>query len=74
MHVVKGQEFCGLGFPKIDCLACLDFDFVRAEGYVFAHVADEGLIDGCAGSLLRYRKRIGADHIAVITDVKKKHR
>jgi membrane complex biogenesis BtpA family protein len=47
--------------------------FVRVEGFVFAHVADEGLIDGCAGDLLRYRRAIGADHVAVLADVKKKH-
>jgi hypothetical protein len=47
--------------------------FVRAEGYVFAHVADEGLIEASAGELLRYRRAIGAEHIAVITDIKKKH-
>ena len=27
--------------------------FVRAEGFVFSHVADEGWLDGCAGPLLR---------------------
>ena len=27
--------------------------FVRAEGFVFSHVADEGWMDGCAGPLLR---------------------
>lgn len=48
-------------------------DFVRVEGFVFGHVADEGYIDSCAGTLLRYRKKIGADHIAVYTDIKKKH-
>lgn len=48
-------------------------DFVRAEGFVFAHVADEGLIDGCAGQIMRYRRQIGADDILVLTDVKKKH-
>lgn len=48
-------------------------DFVRAEGFVFAHVADEGLIDGCAGELMRYRRQIGADNILVLTDIKKKH-
>ena len=48
-------------------------DFVRVEGYVFAHVADEGLIDGCAGEIIRYRRNIGADHIPVLTDIKKKH-
>lgn len=48
-------------------------DFVRVEGFVFAHVADEGFIDGCAGELLRYRRQIGGDHILVLADVKKKH-
>src|SRR4030095_15464305 len=47
--------------------------FVRVEGYVFAHVADEGLIEASAGVLMRYRRAIGADHIRVFADVKKKH-
>src|SRR5262249_58014837 len=53
-------------------LAC-DASFVRVEGFVFAHVADEGLIESSAGTLLRYRRAIGADHIRVFADVKKKH-
>jgi membrane complex biogenesis BtpA family protein len=47
--------------------------FVRVEGYVFAHVADEGLIQSSAGELLRYRRAIGADRIRVFADIKKKH-
>jgi membrane complex biogenesis BtpA family protein len=47
--------------------------FVRVEAFVFAHVADEGLLEACAGPLLRYRRAIGAEHIAVFADVKKKH-
>ena len=53
-------------------LAC-DAQFVRVEGYVFAHVADEGVIESSAGSLLRYREQIGASHIKVLADIKKKH-
>ncbi len=53
-------------------LAC-DASFVRAEGFVFAHVADEGLIEASAGPLLRYRRAIGASHVRVFADVKKKH-
>lgn len=53
-------------------LAC-GANFVRVEGFVFAHVADEGLIEASAGDLLRYRRAIGADHIRVFADVKKKH-
>ena len=48
-------------------------DFIRAEGFVFGHVADEGYMDSCAGELLRYRRRIGAESIAIFTDIKKKH-
>lgn len=47
--------------------------FVRAEGFVFAHVADEGLIESDAGELLRYRRAIGAEAVRVFADVKKKH-
>ena len=53
-------------------LAC-GADFVRAEGFVFAHVADEGLIESCAGDLLRYRRAIGAERVLVFADIKKKH-
>ena len=47
--------------------------FIRAEGFVFGHLADEGYIDSQAAGLLRYRKYIGAEHIAIFTDIKKKH-
>ncbi len=48
-------------------------DFIRAEGFVFGHLADEGIFESCAGDLMRYRKIIGADNIQVFTDIKKKH-
>ncbi len=48
-------------------------DFIRAEGFVFGHVADEGYFDACAGEVLRYRRQIGADDVLVLTDIKKKH-
>jgi len=47
--------------------------FVRVEGFVFAHVADEGVIEASAGDLLRYRRAIGAEGVRVFADVKKKH-
>jgi membrane complex biogenesis BtpA family protein len=48
-------------------------DFIRVEGFVFAHIADEGFINSCAGELLRYRKAIDATQIKIFTDIKKKH-
>jgi uncharacterized protein len=56
---------------EIACAA--DLDFLRVEGYVFAHVGGAGLIEGCAGRLLRQRKERGCEHIKVFGDVKKKH-
>jgi membrane complex biogenesis BtpA family protein len=47
--------------------------FVRVEGFVFAHVADEGVMESDAGELLRYRRAIGAEDVLVFADVKKKH-
>ncbi|KAM9374094.1 LOW QUALITY PROTEIN: uncharacterized protein F13E9.13, mitochondrial-like [Phaethornis superciliosus] len=49
-------------------------DFIQAEGFVFSHVADEGIINACAGDLLRYRKQIGGENIQIFADIKKKHR
>lgn len=49
-------------------------DFVRVENFVFAQVADEGLTgEAVAGELLRYRRSIGAEHVKVLADLKKKH-
>lgn len=48
-------------------------DFIRAEGFVFSHIADEGMFNSDAGEILRYRKMINANNIKVFTDIKKKH-
>lgn len=55
--------------------AASNFNFIRAEGFVFSHIADEGLVNACAGDLLRYRKSLGgfAENIAIFCDIKKKH-
>jgi membrane complex biogenesis BtpA family protein len=50
-----------------------DLDFLRVEGYVFAHVGGAGIIEGCAGQLLRRRKELRCEQIKVFGDVKKKH-
>ena len=68
VQVLAGANHCALAVA----LAC-GASFVRVEGFVFAHVADEGIIESSAGSLLRYRRAIGADRIRVFADVKKKH-
>lgn len=75
----QSQLPCGiqiLAGANIDAMAvahAAGLDFIRAEGFAFAHVADEGIIESSAAALLRYRRQIGADRVQVWTDVKKKH-
>jgi len=67
------QILAGANIEAMAVAHACDLDFIRAEGYAFAHVADEGLIQSSAAKLLRYRKMIGATNVQVWTDVKKKH-
>lgn len=46
--------------------------FIRAEAFAYAHVADEGWLDACAGTLLRARASLHAK-VAIWADIKKKH-
>ena len=67
------QLLAGANLEAMAVAHAADLDFIRAEGYAYAHVADEGLIQSSAAKLLRYRKMIGATNVQVWTDVKKKH-
>lgn len=46
--------------------------WIRVEAFAYAHVADEGWMDACAGPLLRARAALRAE-VAVWADVQKKH-
>lgn len=52
-------------------MSLFPFERSRAEGFLFSHIADEGLLKACAGDFLRYSKQIGADHIQICTDIMK---
>ena len=67
------QVLAGANEAALAVALAAGLDFVRVEGFVFGHVADEGWIDADAGSLLRYRRQIGAEGIAIWADIKKKH-
>ena len=67
------QILAGANREALSAALAAGADFIRAEAFVFGHVADEGYMDSCAGALLRHRKAIGAEAIAVFTDIKKKH-
>jgi len=68
VQVLAGANQCAIAVAH----AC-GARFVRVEGFVFAHVADEGVIEACAGPLLRYRRAIGAERVRIFADIKKKH-
>lgn len=68
------QILAGANREALAVASAIGAAFVRVEGFVYAHVADEGLFtDADAGQLLRYRRRIGAADVAVVADIKKKH-
>lgn len=58
---------------SLEIAAEADLDYIRVEAFVFAHVGGSGVINGSAGKILRRRKELGAEHIQVFADVKKKH-
>jgi uncharacterized protein len=67
------QILAGANRASIAVAHACGASFVRAEGFVFAHIADEGFIESSAGTLLRYRRSIGADNVRIFADIKKKH-
>lgn len=67
------QILAGANLEALAVAHAAGLDFIRVEGYVFAHVADEGLIESSAARLLRYRKLLGAERVQVWADIKKKH-
>ena len=67
------QILAGANKEALAVALAAGFDFIRAEGFVFGNLADEGWMNSDAGELLRYRKQIGAEHIQIFTDIKKKH-
>ncbi|XP_059141215.1 uncharacterized protein F13E9.13, mitochondrial-like [Physella acuta] len=67
------QVLAGANKEALAVAKAAGLQFIRAEGFVFSHVADEGLMNACAGELMRFRKHINAEDVMVFTDVKKKH-
>lgn len=67
------QILAGANQASLAVAKAAKLDFIRAEGFVFGHVADEGFMEADAGALLRYRKQIEANNIPIFTDIKKKH-
>ena len=67
------QILAGANKEALSVALSTNLEFIRAEGFVFSHIADEGTFDSDAGELLRFRKFIEAENILIFTDIKKKH-
>lgn len=67
------QVLAGGGKEALAIAKCVGLNFIRNEGYVFAHIGDEGYIESNAGEILRYRKLIDANNVLIFNDIKKKH-
>lgn len=65
-----------LAGANIECLGAAiasGADFIRVEGFVYAHVGDEGIHESSAAELIRRRWSLKADHVKIYADIKKKH-
>jgi membrane complex biogenesis BtpA family protein len=47
--------------------------FIRVNVLTGAYVTDQGIIEGDAYQLLRFRQQLGANHIAILADILVKH-
>ncbi len=66
------QILAGANREALGVAVATGASFIRAEGFAYAHVADEGWMDACAGPLLRARSSLGSS-VEIWTDIKKKH-
>src|SRR5277367_130255 len=67
------QMLAGANEEALGIAIACGLDFIRVEGFVFAHVADEGIHESCAAKLVRKRSFLKAEKIKIFADIKKKH-
>jgi len=67
------QILAGANEEALSVAHAIGADWIRVEGFVFSHIADEGWMDASAGELLRLRRELGAERIKIMADIKKKH-
>ncbi|HEY9784382.1 MAG TPA: BtpA/SgcQ family protein [Candidatus Obscuribacterales bacterium] len=67
------QILAGANCEALAVAVACDLDFIRVEGFVYAHVGDEGIHESDAAKLLRRRAALKAEGIKIFADVKKKH-
>ena len=66
------QVLAGANQEAMGVATCGGAQFIRAEAFAYAHIADEGMMNASAAEVLRMRKHIGSN-VRVWADVQKKH-
>lgn len=61
------------GLSAIAVAAAVGASYIRINVLSGSAVTDQGIIEGQAADLMRYRKALGAEHIKVLADVRVKH-
>lgn len=67
------QILAGANLDALGVAVAAELEFIRVEGFVFAHVGDEGLHESCAAQLVRRRAALKAENVKIFADIKKKH-
>lgn len=67
------QILAGANREALSVAIAAKLNFLRVEGFCFAHIADEGLISSSAAELIRLRDYLKAKDIKIFADIKKKH-
>lgn len=67
------QVLAGANREALAVAIAAELNFLRVEGFCFAHVADEGFINSSAAELIRLRDYLKANKIRIYADIKKKH-
>lgn len=67
------QLLAGANVEALGVALAASLDFIRVEGFVFAHIGDEGIHEACAAKLIRRRAYLKAENIKIFADIKKKH-
>lgn len=76
---MSDQVLLGINCLRNDAIAALGVaaavgaEFVRVNVLSGAYVTDQGLIEGEAAAVLRYRKQLEAEHIKIFADILVKH-
>jgi membrane complex biogenesis BtpA family protein len=67
------QILAGANLEALGAAIAAGADFIRVEGFVYAHVGDEGIHESCAAVLVRRRSELQCERIKIFADIKKKH-